>query len=120
MEYLDIDGDLVENNLGVAVYKQSLNRRNIITEKEYLNLKGEYVNGPDGFAHEVNHTTPDARHIIETWRYDSNGLPVSSPDFPAHYVAQTGKRVDMPNTILAEAYYDKEGNLMPGPEGWAK
>ncbi len=120
MEYLDLNGNAAENQYGVSVYKQVVNRRNLVVEKQYLNLAGKYVNGPEGFAHEKSEATPNKRYIIETWRYDADGKPVSSDAYPAHYKAKTGKKYEMPNTLIEEAYYDQDGNLMPGPKGWAR
>ena len=109
-EYLDTEGNLVNNADGVA---QKIDVYGVggLTKTRYLDAEGNPVNGPEGYARKESKYI--YRSHVSTWEYDKDGNPVN-----LHRISEHGIQ-DKPGLITKDGWYDAEGNPAAGPEGYA-
>ena len=110
-EFLDENDHLVNSVDGYA-YMVNLYTNNLQTGCEYYDVQGKLVNGPYGYARQV--ITYTGQYHQSTWNYDSEGNPVGAHRV-SEYIQNKKKKL-----LVSDTWYDTEGNLTPGPDGYAR
>lgn len=109
--FLDAAGDKVNNAEGYACVQYAYLQRNVI-KTSYLDASGKTVFGPEGYA--VQEIKRGARGVAkETSEYDAEGQLIRHG--VTDYVDEQKS-----NLIKEQAWYDGQGELTPGPNGYAK
>lgn len=115
MEYLDENGELVNNNAGYALRKVYYHNKQV-EQETYWDKDMNLVNGPDGYARRES-TYRVTRHL-ETTYYDAGGNLYSSSRQYARRVTtyhEVGNRLPVDSDI----YYAADGSLFVLPAGYA-
>ena len=109
--FLDAVGDNVNNAEGYACVQYNYLQRNVI-KTAYMDAAGKAVIGPEGYA--VQEIKRGARGVAkETSEYDAEGQLLRRG--VTEYVDEQKS-----NLIKSQAWYDCQGELTPGPNGYAK
>lgn len=120
IQYLDAEDQLIDNNEGFAVMKQTYNKYGTPLECSWYDQDGSLTTGPDGYAREVNVADSNGKRIRDTRRYGIDGKLFKSDTVFARYEMVFNKEKGHPNDPLHEYFYDADGELMNGPDGWAR
>ena len=110
-EYLDENGELVNGVDGYAFIKRKYRDRKLL-EAGYYDVNGNLVTGPDGYARQE--LQYEGNHLISTWNYDPEGNPVGT-----HRILEY-KKHDKAFLVTSDTWYDTEGQLAHGPNGYAR
>ena len=110
-EYLDKNGKPVNCVDGYSCKVNKYNRYTLLGV-EYYDAQGKPANGPQGYARqEIKY---EKRKHKSTWNYDAEGNPVGS-----HRISEY-KYYGMKIQLVSDTWYDTDGNLTPGPKGYAR
>ena len=111
IRFLDAVGETVNNAEGYACVQYAYQQRNVI-KTSYIDASGKAVVGPEGYA--VQEIKRGARGVEkETSEYDAEGRLIRRG--VTEYVDEQKS-----NLIKSQAWYDDQGKLTPGPNGYAK
>lgn len=110
-EYLDLDGKLINNIDGYAMKTCTYSGKKL-TETIYMDSRGYQVTGPEGYARKNTKYWYNKHHT--TWEYDPEGNPVN-----LHRITEFCGD-EHPSLIRNDSWYDTEGNLAAGPNGYAR
>lgn len=110
-EYLDENGELVNGVDGYAFIKRKYRDRKLL-EAGYYDVNGNLVTGPDGYARQE--LQYGGNHLISTWCYDPEGNPAGT-----HRILEY-KKHNKAFLVTSDSWYDTEGQLARGPNGYAK
>ena len=117
VRYEDASGALVDTAGGWARMTCKRGQQNILLRRSYFNTAGALTAGPEGWAEEVN--TYQRTSVKRTEYLDAEGNFYRSPDLPAVHEF-TYQSFGVKQIPTMEQYLDADGNLTPGPEGWAR
>ena len=81
-------------------------------ERAYFDAEDHPVIGPEGYARTTIRYS-NGKHA-ETWEYDVEGNPTGT-----HRISEYGD-VKGKQRLLSDSWYNAEGRLTPGPNGYAK
>ncbi|MBR1685151.1 MAG: hypothetical protein IJ708_08430, partial [Clostridia bacterium] len=112
--YFDAQGNPVNCVRGYHQANTKINAKRLVIERNYKDVNGNYVTGPDGYARQTS--TYYGKWHEETRNYDPDGNLVNAPyaTYTTSYFSQNTGR-----TKNGDEYRDVDGNLMTGPDGYA-
>ena len=109
--FLDAQGNLVNNTDGYATIKYEYKLRAVI-RTAYFNATGEPVNGPKGYSvQEINRGTRGLE--LDVHEYDADGKLLT------HCVTEYVD-IKKDNLIKSKSWYNVQGEPTAGPDGYAK
>ena len=110
-EFFDAEGAPVDSVQGYQTLKVTVNSRNQVTERAYLDQEGNPALGPEGYARQTSRYW--SNQLEETVTYDEAGNILRSYEVIYRNSDQFGRRK------MGDAYRDGEGNYILGPDGYA-
>ena len=119
--YYDASGALMRSDSLHAVYEADIklygtSQKAYITEERYLDADGNLAAGPKGWARAVYDRLDDATCWQKTYYGPDGNMMVCREDGYARYTKVWDSRIQHFTSL---AYYGADGQLMPGPNGWA-
>ena len=119
MAYYNAEGELVNGDEGYARLTQSWNAKRKLLRKAYYLADGSLFIGPEGFA--IQENTYEGTTLMKTAHYGADGLPLHSETLYTYYVNNRYRPENSRRSITpSQEYTDADGNLMAGPQGWAR
>lgn len=129
-ENQDINGNLIEDTNGIAIYKYTYDHEKFTTLEETLGVDGKLKANPDGIARMVFRYNDNCLRIKKN-RYECTSLEeyydeqeklfnakINNED--THSYAKKSREFDDQGNIITEAYYDKKLQLRKNQNGISK
>ena len=103
---------------GYAEMRASVTVKRVVTDIKYLDTEGNLVMGPEGFAHQTSQYW--SKKQILTRNLDENDELIRSDTLFAEHESFYKNTKLSSHTLIGDAYRDADGNLMIGPDGYAR